>query len=308
MIQDSLQLNIPEDFLNAETRYGTYVSSEMKKIWAVELDLLYVFQRFCRDNDLKWFLTSGSLIGAIRHKGIIPWDNDIDIMMPRKDFDKLCEIAPDYFQKPYFFQTPVTEKGNFYRSYAKLCNSETTGCSEREWLQGINGGIFIDIFVLDSIPENKLILKYYLHKINHITHLARFLSPYKNNYSGIKHKFWLFFWRIKGSIKGDYIFQKVQSYCQTLNKLNGNLVAFVTSGYNEKKVWDKEWWENSRLVPFEFLNVPIPEGYDKILKKQYGDYMTPPNTEERATHDYLCFSSEIPYYKYFTKKGEADNN
>lgn len=302
MFQDNIQITLPDEFLNAEERCGHMVTSEMKKVWAVELDLLYVFQQFCSEHNLKWFMAYGSLIGAVRHKGFIPWDNDIDVMMPRDDFDKFCELAPKHFKHPYFLQTPITEHGNYYKSYAKLCNSETTGCSELEWRQGINGGIFIDIFVLDNIPSSCFLIKLFQFRINYITHYTRFLSPYPRKYKGlsfVKHAFWFFSWKLFGSFKGDFIFSTVNNYCRRNNRYNGKYCSFVASGIKQKEIWEKDWWGMSEMVSFEFLSVPVPKNYSPILKSQYGDYMVLPSIEERDTHSYLSISADIPYFRYF---------
>src|SRR3712207_3357568 len=96
---------MPDSFLEEEIRCGYRVSAQMKRVWAVELDLLAKFVDVCERHELRYFLDSGTLIGAIRHQGFIPWDDDIDVSMPRKDYDKLWEIAQTEFSYPYFFQT-----------------------------------------------------------------------------------------------------------------------------------------------------------------------------------------------------------
>ena len=88
-----INLVLEDSFFEEEIRSGYTVSSEMKKIWAVELDLLNEFSKVCQKHQLKWFVHAGTLLGAIRHKGFIPWDDDIDVVMPRADYEKLCELA-----------------------------------------------------------------------------------------------------------------------------------------------------------------------------------------------------------------------
>ena len=145
---------ISEDFFKEETRCGYTVSAKMKRIWAKELDLLRVFADVCEKNDLEYFLDGGTLLGAIRHKGFIPWDDDVDVIMPRKDYDRLWKIANSCFEYPYFFQTSLSEK-NFFRAHAQLRNSETTGFIQSDEKKDINKGIFLDIFPLDNVPSDK---------------------------------------------------------------------------------------------------------------------------------------------------------
>ena len=104
-----LNINIPDSFLDEEERCGYIVSKQMKEVWAVELDLLAELLRVCKKHGIKVFASGGTMLGAIRHKGFIPWDDDIDMMMFRSDYDKLCAIAAEEFVEPYFFQTEYTD-------------------------------------------------------------------------------------------------------------------------------------------------------------------------------------------------------
>lgn len=107
-----LNIELPKGFLEEEVRCGYTVTRKMKEVWAVELDLLKEFKRVCNKYDLKYCADGGTLLGAIRHQGFIPWDDDLDIAMLRKDFEKLNEVAPAEFKKPYFWQTEETDKGS----------------------------------------------------------------------------------------------------------------------------------------------------------------------------------------------------
>ena len=100
--------------LEQEIICGYEVSAKMKRIWAMELNMVKRFVEVCDQYGLRYSIMGGTLLGAVRHRGFIPWDNDIDLAMPRKDFDKLLEIGPTAFEKPLFFQTPVTEQGRFF--------------------------------------------------------------------------------------------------------------------------------------------------------------------------------------------------
>ena len=151
-----ISIKLPEKFLDEEVRCGYTVSTEVKEIWAVEIDLLVQFDKVCRENGLKYFASCGTALGAVRHHGFIPWDDDVDVMMVRSEYEKLCEIAPGKFRHPYFFQTEETDKGSA-RGHAQLRNSETTAilAYEADAHLKINQGIFLDIFPLDNVNDNK---------------------------------------------------------------------------------------------------------------------------------------------------------
>ena len=157
-----LNINLPEGFLNEEVRCGYTVTRQRKEIWAVELDLLAEFDRVCRKYDLKYCADGGTLLGAVRHQGYIPWDDDLDVAMLRRDFEKLNEIAPKEFKKPYFWQTEETDPGSA-RGHAQLRNSDTTSIIALEYKHqrhnNFNQGIFIDIFPFDTVidDEKKLV-------------------------------------------------------------------------------------------------------------------------------------------------------
>ena len=153
MIVERNICSLPSSFYQPETRCNYHISGNMKKVWAIELDLLRKFTEVCEKHGLNYFMDGGTLLGAVRHKGFIPWDDDADVIMPREDYDKLWLIASEEFRGPYFFQTTLSEE-KFFRSHAQLRNSNTTGFVVEDQQKDINKGIFIDIFVLDNIQEN----------------------------------------------------------------------------------------------------------------------------------------------------------
>ena len=143
-----IKLPLPKHFLEEEVRCGYRVTEKLKKIWAVELDLLNEFQRVCKKHNIKFTIFGGTLLGAVRHKGFVPWDDDLDVAMTRVEFDKLCRIAETEFDYPYFFQTALTDRRYFF-SYARLRNSETTAIISGNGTPDYNNGVYIDIYVLE---------------------------------------------------------------------------------------------------------------------------------------------------------------
>ena len=180
----NIKIQLPDNFLDAEIRDGYQVTAKMKKIWAVELDLLCEFQRVADKYGIKYIANGGTMLGAVRHKGFIPWDDDIDLMMMRDEYDRLCEIAPKEFRHPYFFQTEYSDPGSL-RCHAQLRNSETTAIldDEKNGHFHFNQGIFIDIFPLDAVPDDKnlyestskIAMRYY----NYMTHFASVSDHYQ---------------------------------------------------------------------------------------------------------------------------------
>ena len=287
--------------LEKETICGFEVSSQMKRIWAMELDMVEKFVAVCQEHDLEYMIMGGTLLGAVRHKGFIPWDNDIDILMLRKDFNKLLEIGPEAFKSPLFFQTPLTEESRFFCTYVKIRNGNGTAATREDYDSGINCGIFIDIFCLDEIPDSHLARKYYFRRLNEISKMQRFALG-KALQGGLTNK-------IKHSLQRlVYHFVYHNPDTATLFKIyqkaagkyvgkNCRQVAHQAFGYQENFIWDKKDWENHISLDFEDMRLNAPKGYDAILRHQYGDYMKLP--EDKSTHDYLEFDPDVPYRKYF---------
>jgi lipopolysaccharide cholinephosphotransferase len=119
-----LKIKLPKGFLDEEIRCDHLVTKKMKEIWAVELDLLAEFQRVCDKYGIKYYASGGTLLGAVRHRGFIPWDDDLDIEMLRSDYIKLCQIGPKEFKYPYVFKNEFTESGSCMGS-SKLRNCQT---------------------------------------------------------------------------------------------------------------------------------------------------------------------------------------
>lgn len=290
--------------LDTEVICGYEVSAQMKRIWAMELEMVERFVAVCNEYCLEYRIMGGTLLGAVRHKGFIPWDNDIDILMPRKDFNRLLEIGPDVFEAPMFFQTPVTEQSRYFCTYAKIRNEKGTAASVYDYENGINCGIFIDIFCLDEIPDSSLGRKLYFRRINEIAKMQRF-AFHKNLKKGGINEIKLFLQKMvyrfiyKGPDAAE-LFMIYQDAAGRLAGKNRKQVAHQAFGFHENFIWDKKEWDSFVMLEFEDLLLKAPAGYDAILRHQYGDYMMIP--EDKSTHDYLEFNPDIPYREFFGVK------
>lgn len=284
------------EFFNPEWRCDFFVDETRKKIWAVEIDLLLRFDGVCKKHGLTYWLSSGSMLGAVRHRGFIPWDDDIDIIMMRSEFEKLVRLGSE-FRDPYFLQTHKSDPECFF-SFPKLRNSRTTGLSEMFAYQEMNHGIFLDIYPLDETDTQKG-----PDVFRRIDSLNRELSTYmrmKNPHLDEVNKA-----RVKGYCGRDpeEIYQEVQGLPLTAKGNDVNSVAQFLSTITSypKNHLRKIDLRETILWDFEGCKFPIPKGYDGCLKDFFGDYMKFPPVEKRIGHYGSLFDPDVPYERFVAK-------
>ena len=299
-----IKISVPETFFQEETRCDYVISSKMKKVWAIELDLLAELKRVCQKYNLIYYADSGTLIGAIRHQGFIPWDDDIDVVMKRKDYNKLIEVAAKEFNEPYYLQSAHSEK--YPKGYAKLRNSSSTAITRNDMNKYENCGIFIDIFPLDNVPDNQNIRKRWLKKIKNMYMLIKSgcnpKGPKKRDVLTT-----LCFYGVKGIMYVwgyDRMVSHYEKICSKYNNTNTQKISYVahTKG-KEKHIWDRDCFDTGYLVKFEFTDIYIPGGYDSRLKTEYQDYMKLVHSD--TAHGNMILEPEIPY-RYFLERHDEN--
>lgn len=140
--------------LNSEIRNGYTISSDMKKVWNIQMKMVDKLIEVCNKYNLKVWADGGTLLGTVRDHGYIPWDDDIDMVMLRDDYNKLLQIAPTEFQEPFFFQNVYTDK-KYPRGHSQLRYNGTAAILPCDVNCAFNQSIFIDIFVYDQLPKDK---------------------------------------------------------------------------------------------------------------------------------------------------------
>ena len=276
-------MNIPGGYLNGEIRDGFYVESTMKKAWAAEIEVLNEVDRICRQHDIQYFADWGTLLGTIRHKGFVPWDDDMDITMKREDYPTFCQIVRQ--------EQGELEIINFHTDpewkdmLSRVINGRSVNYTE-EHLRKYHGFPYVaglDIFPLDYVApteeEDKL-------QCSMISIVEAFSANIRNNTATPEE--------IEQTTKDieqmcGVKFNNLEPLATQLLKLGERLSMMYTdeesqavalmgdhAGPRPLDVYPKEYYSESIYMPFEYTTIPVPVGYEKILIQKYGEnYMIP---------------------------------
>jgi lipopolysaccharide cholinephosphotransferase len=261
---------------------------DSNKLKAYEIKVLDKFVSICEKNKLKYFLAYGTLLGAVRHKGFIPWDDDIDVGMPREDYEKLGILLSGKKDDKYILETPNTDSKDYYYPFSKLYDKTTTLVENTRYK--IRRGIYLDIFPIDGIGNSE--------------------EDSFKNYKKIKAKSNLLLTRVTGIRSGRSVLKNIAvvvSRCIPNFVLNNKkLLLSLVNDCKKHKIDECAWcgnlvgaWGKKELMPKEIMGTPklyLFEGKtfygvekpDDYLTHLYGDWRTLPPIEKRVTHhDYL---------------------
>ena len=266
-------------------KYSEYDDKILKHLQSLELMILKDFIKICEENDLTYYMYAGSLLGAIRHNGFIPWDDDLDVIMFRDDFEKFKKIFNSPNDK-YKLLSIETEK-DYFHLLSKLMLNNTK--FEEKWVNQVdfNIGINIDIFVLDDLSDNKLKRSFQLKKsflYNKLLIMSKIkLDDLPFITKVITHVGYhiLNLFRIKPST----INKKCLSFLKKYKNPNAEYVFDISANANEyPQIFRKSDFESIKRIKFEDIEVNVPANYDYILKSLYGDYMQLPPKQDRYNH------------------------
>ncbi len=256
---------------------------KLKKIHDVELELLQEFDRICKKNNLNYTVTGGTLLGAVRHGGFIPWDDDADVVMMRKDYDrfqKICEKELDHSK--FYFQSIETTPG--YRwGYGKLRRKNTVFLREGQEGMPYEQGIFMDIFPRDGVPDGK---------IERRIHTFLCFALRKIMWSEIgkdreKNRIRRLIYTVLSYIPQKTIVKLYRKLIRYSNKKETKLVRALTFPLPKRLSgagYCRKWYNNYLPIKFENITVQAEANYKDWLKAEFGDYMKMPPVEKRKSH------------------------
>ena len=258
-------------------------TGELKKI---QLELLDMLDEYCKANGLTYYLTYGTLIGAIRHKGYIPWDDDIDVMMPRADYEKFIAGYNNKNRTSRIKAVSHEIDPGYYLAFAKLINTSTV--MQEDVNSDYQIGVYIDIFPLDNLGDDYERAKKSMRKAFRYNELmlaknltfSKERAWYKNAVIGAGRLVSLLWSRSK-------LIKILNSF--GIRKEDGGFTEYVgvvtgISAGDESRVFKSEWFKDTIQVEFEEKEFYAPAGYDSFLRKVYGDYLELPPIEKQVAH------------------------
>lgn len=297
-------INFPDTYFQKEVREGFEVASMMKRAWAGQLEVLQVIREICERHDIKWFADYGTLLGAVRHKGFIPWDDDMDIGMTRDNLNKFIKYAPNELPEGYKLLCMDLEPE--YDSLIVRVVNSTSVSMDKERMERYHGCPYvlgIDIFPMDYLSRNQEERELHVELINII------LGPVDSISTECTLEEREEYLRQVEMLTGVNIDRDkpikiaLLSLVEKLMGIYGPDDADEVTGiwriiYQEDFHFPKEWFEDLIEIPFETVTVPVPREMHKVLALKVGrDYMTPIRQE---THNYPFYKKQedMIYEKY----------
>ena len=273
--------------------------SNIKELQNKMLEMLLFFDAFCKENNLKYYLCGGGLIGAIRHQGFIPWDDDIDLFMPREDYELLAQLWPQKVSSDKYMYCRTDRKRVYHDAGASIRDVNTTEINKHSVQDDICHGIALEIMPIDGCPKSKIQRCFQLYNAFVFSLFnAQRLPDNKGRvirkiaeivYSIVKSPDRRYrIWKRAEKRMSKYKWQDCQEVTELVGSIKGMLLR------HPKKDFD-----NIVYKKFEGYEIPVMAGYDRYLHLIWGDYMKLPPVEKRvAKHDVVYLSTTEPYKQF----------
>lgn len=271
---------------------------ELRELQLKQLEILCDLKKFCQKYNIKFFLIGGSCIGALRHNGFIPWDDDIDVMMLREEYEKFSRLWDKFGDKNKYTLCRTDEKLNYHQTTSMLRANNTTFINSHSKNEDINHGIYIDINPLDCRENGKIKVLFQLIYSSFFGLFNAQKIPNQSLYLKILSMIFLFI------VPTKKLRTKIWKYCEKkMQSIDIKECKYLTELYLGPKVarrkLPKEWFLATKNISFEGFEMPIPVGAEEWMTMIFGNYMEYPPVETRKPkHKIVLIDTENSYKKY----------
>ena len=246
-----------------------------------QLEILDIIDSFCRENKIQYFLIAGTLLGAVRHKGFIPWDDDIDIAMLRNDYER---FVSGFNVDGYYVIAPETNAKGYFLPFAKVCLKNTRVIEKTKTMK-IQLGTNIDVFPIDVVSENENERKRQLRQIKKQRSILDIIdTPISKKRSWFKNTVLFLLQILLKPVSPKRVVKKINDLSKMYNNEQSVLCGEIAWGCGEREIVHKSVFDNIEKLHFEGKLYSVPVGWDEWLSNRYGNYMKPPPLEQQKTH------------------------
>lgn len=280
-------------------------SNELRQLQLIELEMLIEVDRICRKHGINYSLAGGTLIGAVRHGGFIPWDDDLDIIFLHEDYEKFVKICETELDTDRFFLQDYRTDPGYRWGYGKLRRKDTEYIKSGQEMLKQRTGICIDLFNLEYMPDEETERKQYMRKMFCIRKIMYAAMGRKNEKNVLLRAFYSVLYLIPKKI----VYTVKTKICQ---KYNDGHTGFVTCTMfpppNALNGYPVSLFDDFVEMKFEGMNFKVASGYDMILRSQYGDYMTlPPESQRKGVMNAVKYQLVDVQYEELKARYEREN-
>lgn len=298
------RINFIKNIEQDEIRSGFLVTTDRKKIWQKEMEILQIVDSICDKYGIQYYIDGGTLLGAVRHGGFIPWDDDIDLVMLRPDYNRFQEIAIKEVVYPYFFRSNYTDK-----RILPMCKVVDERTSAIEYVDDfeLHQGIFVDIFPVDVAEDGSEYNREIIRQANELWSMI--VSP-QYLFDQIENGIYVpsLSYEVIKLLGNQSKLEKVAYYDQFMQenfKYSTMLNIHVISQINKSQSnFKREWYEDVCSMNFEGVYLPAPIGYEGILNSYYGNWHK--LVKGGSAHEGIIMSADVPYKEYLKQCNDGE--